>query len=214
MKMKKLSVILIVICIFMSLSVNTFAYNYSVENSYSIEMPEDFSQVGEGKFIADDDSSFGITVKEKEDKKYCIENMSEEELLEEAKNEATAAAATFALIDKVGGTEVVSCKKVSHPDNKTACVTVYETYVEKDGEKISHLQKVYFFSCEKNDYTFVYTPQKDEDIDALDNTFNSIDIAEADAKSRTDTLKEMIPLSVIILLFLFGIFKFIRGRKK
>ncbi len=197
----------------MSLGGHALAYNYSIEGSYSIELPEDFSQVGEGQFIADDNSSFGITVKEKEDKNYCIENLSNKKLLENAKKEAEAGSAAFAALGKQGGIEVISCQKVKHPNGKTASFAIYKTFMEKDGKTVSHLQKLYLFSCKENDYTFVYTPHNDENIDAIDNVFNSIVIEEPDAKSTVDKLWEMIPLSVIILLILFGIFKFIRGRK-
>ncbi len=212
--MKKLTLISIVICLFISLSITAFAYSYSVENSYSIEMPDDFSQVGEGRFISKDNSSFGITVREKKDKNYCIENMSDKKLLEQAKKEAESGKDGFASLGKKGGIEVVSCQKVKHPNGKTASVTVYKTFMEKDGKEVSHLQKLYLFSCIENDYTFVYTPYDDKNIDSLDSSFDSIVIEEADAKSTVDKLLEMIPLGIIILLFLLGIFKFIRGRKK
>ncbi len=198
----------------MSLCVSVSAKLYNGNDKLTIELPDDYTEVGEGKFIADDDSSFSITVKEKEDKKYCIEDMSEEELLKEAETEAQLGAAAFAAIGKKGDMEVVSCKKAEHPDDKFACVTVYKTSMEKEGKTVSHLQKTYFFSCANNEYTFVYTPIKDENIDALDASFESIVINEADAESTVDKLMGMIAPAIIILLFLFGIFKFIRGRKR
>ncbi len=212
--MKKIISVLSIILCLACLSVNCFAYKFTMENSYSLELPDDYTQVGESQFISDDDSNLNISVSQKEDKDYCIEDMSNEQLLTAAQEEAKTATAAFAALGKKGGMEVVSCEKTEHPTGKVACVTVYKTFMEKDGKQVSHLQKTYLFSCENNDYTFVYTPEHDKDIDALDNTFNSIIIEEPDAESTRDKLVGAIPPAIIVLLILFGIFKFIRGRKR
>ncbi len=212
--MKKIARILFVTLILICLCFNVSAYNFTMENSYSVELPDDFTQVGVGKFIGKDDSNFNISVTEKDDKKYCIDNFTEEELLKDAQEEAKQATAAFAVLGKKGGTEVVSCKKVEHPDGKIALVTVYKTFMEKDGEEVSHLQKTYYFSCENNDYSFIFTPDNDKDIDALDETFNSIKIVEPDARSTKTKLVDMIVPMVIILLFILGIIRFIRTPDK
>ncbi len=210
--MKKIIATVVAISAFTSLYVNAAAYTFNGHDKYTIELPEKYIQSGVDSFIADN-ANFNVSIEEKEEKNYCIENLSNEKLLKQAKEEAEKASEAFTALGKKGGTEVVSCEKIKHPDGKTACVTVYKTSMEKSGKTVSHLQKTYEFSCKTNNYSFVYTPSNDKDIDAFDEAFNSIKIIEPDAKSTVDKLTESIPLVIIFFLIILGIFKFIRGKK-
>ena len=111
---------------------------------------------------------------------------------------------------KAGGTEVVSVSKIKHQSGKTALVILYNTYMVKDGEKVSHLQKAYTFSCEDNVYSFVYTPHNDKDIDKFDSSFDSINIPEPEIKSIVSKIKEACIVAVFFLLIILGIVRFLR----
>ncbi len=211
--MKKILTVLLCVILTGAFCVTSFAKEYSYNDMYTIDMPESFFQVDSQKFAGEDNSDFSITVEENQDGKYSIENISEKKLREEAQLLAKEASKAFASIGKDGKMEYVFAEKVKHPNGMTAAVMVFKTSVTEGSEEISHYQKMYEFSGVKNKYRFVYTPYSSDDVDALDDAFNSIKINESEAKSNFDKLKDYTGLVVIVVLLSIGIFKFIRGKK-
>ncbi len=189
------------------------AVEYSYDGLYSIDLPEEYTEIEAHKFTGQDDSAFSVTVDENDEKKSYAD-MSEKEVLEYGKALEEDGTQAFKLLEKDGKMELVSAEKVKHPDGKTAIVTVIRTSVTENGKTASHLQKMYEFSCNENVYRFIYTADKDEDVDNLNDAFNSIKIEEAEIKSTTDKIVDILALCGLLLLLFIGIFKFIRGRKR
>lgn len=212
--MKRLSTLLLAIIILLQFITVSGAYLYEdSSNRYTVQLPEDFKEVSSGKFIGNGNSTFNINITENKDK-YCIANDSNKKLLEAAKEDAKAIESAFSSMGKIGGTEVISAKKIKHENGKTALLVTYNTYMEKDGKKVSHLQKTYTFSCEENMYSFVYTPQDDKDIDKLDSSFDSITISEPEIKSNATKIKEACIAAAFFLVIILGIIRFLRTPAK
>ncbi len=211
--MKRILTALLCLTVAFVLCVNAYAVERKYENMYSIDLPEEYYEIEEHKFIGDDDSTFSVTIDENTDGEYSVENLSRKELEENAKTLAESAKEAFESINEDGGMELVSVEKIKHPNGKTAAVTVYKTYMTDGKKNVSHLQKIYEFAGVNNKYTFIYTAEKDEDIDSLDDAFNSINIFEAEAESTFDKIVNTAALAGLVCLFLLGIFRFIRGRK-
>ncbi len=211
--MKKILSPLICLIAVFALCVNVYAVERKYENMYSVDLPEEYYEVEEHKFVGDDGDTFSVTIEENTDGEYSIENLSQKELEKSAKALAESAKEAFESIGEDGGTELVSVEKSKHPNGKTAAVTVYKTYMTDGKKTVSHLQKMYEFAGVNNKYTFIYTAENDEDIDSLDDAFNSIKIFEAEAESTLDKIVSTAALAGLVCLFLLGIFRFIRGRK-
>lgn len=211
--MKKISVLLLAVLVIAQFTLFAGAYTYNGNDLYTIDIPDEFTQVGEAQFIADDNSTFSVSTSPNEDE-FCVENLSDEEIQKTAEEEAHNAKEAFSMIGKEGGMKVVSAKKIKHSSGKTAAVMVYETYMEKENETAKHLQKVYTFSCVDNIYSFVYTPHEDKDIDAFDSSFDSIKINETEIKSTFDKLQDFGLIFAFILLILLGIVRFLRTPEK
>ncbi len=212
--MKKTICLFFCVVVLFATAVNVNAVKYKYEDLYAVKLPDDFEEVYEHKYVGDDSSAFYVTIEENPNGEYCIENLSEEKLRENAEAFASKAAEGFAAVELKGKSEVVSVEKIKHPNGMTAVVTVYETSVEKDGETISNLQKAYEFSGAENKYTFTYTGDKPENVDDLDSAFDSIYIFEGEAESYFDKALMIVVFAFLVFLVLLGIFKFIRGRKK
>ncbi len=208
--MKKILSIVFFMCFAVLLNVSAFAYLYEYEGLYTVEIPEKFKQVEDDKFISDDNSTFIISYEDNTELKYCVDDLNEKKLKEAAEFMASEASNAFQIIGEEGKMELVSVKKIKHPNGMSATVTVYKTSAIMNGEEKSHLQKVYEFGGAINKYTFVYTPYDDKNIDALDETFDSIIINETEFPSVLDKMGCATVLIVIVVLLVVGIFKFLR----
>ena len=212
--MKKFSALLLALIFIIQLPATVGAYFYEGSGSaYTMELPEDYREVSTNSFMANDNSTLNVNITENEED-YCIADNSEKKLSEIAKAEAKVIGETFKAMGKAGGTDVVSVSKIKHQSGKTALVILYNTYMVKDGEKVSHLQKAYTFSCEDNVYSFVYTPHNDKDIDKFDSSFDSINIPEPEIKSIVSKIKEACIVAVFFLLIILGIVRFLRTPAK
>ncbi len=199
---------------FLQFSVTSSAFTYNGGDLYTIELPDGYTEYDEGNFKVDDGSAFTIGVEDNTELKYCVSDLNEKKLRESAENMANEAVSAFALVGKEGKMEVVSVKKVKHPNGMDAAVTVFKTSAIINGEEKTHLQKVYEFGGAVNKYTFIFTPDKADDIDALDSAFDSIIINEVEAPGVVDLIIRYSVLGVIVVLLCVGIFKFLRKPKR
>ncbi len=201
--------ILITLCCY----VNAEAVSYVYDGYYSVDVPENFGAVSENNFISEDGASFVASYEENAEKKSYAD-MSKKDVLQYGEALVSKSTEAFAAFGKEGKMELVSAEKVKHSNGYTAIVIVMKTSMTDGDKTVSNLQKMYEFSCTENMYRFIYTPDKDEDIDKLDETFASIEIYEAEIKGVVDKIIDAALLFAIFLLIFAGIFKFIRGKKK
>lgn len=213
--MKKISVLLLTVLAIAQLTLFANAYTFNGSDLYTIDIPDSFTQVSSAQFSAKDGSTLDINISSNTEE-YCIENMSNKKIRENAEKEANAAKEAFKMSDKKGEMEVVSAEKIKHPSGKTAYVTVFRTTIEEDGKPLSHLQKSYTFAGKEKIYSFIYTPANEDDINSLQETFDSIDISESEIKSTLDKVKDAGILAGFFLLILLGIIRFLRtpGKRK
>ncbi len=208
--MKKILRIAFSVCFAVLLNVSVFANLYEHKGLYSVDIPDNFQQTEDGKFISDDNSTFLISYEDNTELKYCVSDFSEKKLKETAELMASEASNAFKAIGEEGKMELVSVEKIKHSNGMSAAVTVFKTSAILDGEEKSHLQKVYEFGGAVNKYTFVYTPYDDEKIDDLDETFNSIIINESELPGVVDKIGYAVVLIVIVVLLVVAILKFLR----
>ena len=177
-------------------------------DGYSIELPDDYDLAAEEKFISDNGDTFSVS-SEKNTEKFCVADLSEDDMQEYAKKLADEGTQAFKIVGMEGEMEVVSCKKIENINGKTALEIVLRTSAkDEDGEAV-HLQKICEFTCEKNKYTFIYTATYEKDINALDEAFNTIVIDEKQIESKKDNLVTLGMCAGVVALILVGVIKFV-----
>ena len=175
---------------------------------YSIELPDDFDLVGENAFVSDNGDAFSVSYEENTDK-FCIADLSEEDMKSYVESLAAEGVEAFKTLDMDGKMEITSYKKIENVNGKTALEIVFKTAVKKEGTEVSHLQKLYIFSCEENIYNFTLTAQEEKDINAFDEAFSTIVINEKQIESKKDNLVTLGMCAVIVALILVGVIKLV-----
>lgn len=209
--MKKMFVIFFSILICLNTCICVSAVNYDRE-LYSIQLPDDYDWMQEESYISDNGSTFTVSTSDNTKEKLCIADMSEEDIKEHVGEIEKLSSAAMSVVGRDGKIEVVSSEKVEHPKGMTALVTVFKTSAKKeDGTVTTKLQKMYEFTGVNNKIRFTYTAAEEKQIDALDASFDSIVIKEAEAESRLDKLGSVAMFMVFAILICLGIARFIRG---
>lgn len=225
--MKKVLCLVLVVTILAQFGVlSSASYVYDVEGKdFTVELPDDFDEVEDMKFIGDDGSNFSVSVREytEDDEDYCIDKMTDEEIKKRGQTFADLSSLAFASVNREGHFEVISAEKVQHKNGYVAFVMSLKTSAKnKDGETVRY-QKVYEFTCKEHIYTFVYTSCEDGSLDAMDESFNSIVIREDEKIGTFGTfvkkigpvfLKKGLPVIVLVGIILLGIIRFIRTPEK
>ena len=197
------------------ISLASYIYE-SQDGSFTIELPDDFDEVEEMKFIGDDDSNIGVTIEEytEDTKDYCVDSMTDEQVKERAALIEEVSYLAFASVNREGSMEVVSAEKVKHSNGFSAfVVTLKSTAKTADGETVLY-QKIYEFTAEDHIYNFTYTAHKDGGPDDMDKSFESIVINEAERLSPLHTFtKKGVPALIIFGIVVLGIIRFIRPPK-
>lgn len=213
--MKK--VLCLSMCIFMLLHLGVMvsaSYIYeNEENNFSVELPDDFDEVEDMKFIGDDDSNFGVAVRAytEDDKDYCIENMTEEELKERFKLLQDVSSLGMAAVQMNGSIELMSVSKIEHENGLNAVVLEFKTTAETEQGTRVRYQKVYEFTCTDNIYTFTFTSRDGGAPGDLDDSFDSIKIYEGEKLGlRSTFVKKGIPAIIVFGILILGIVRFSR----
>ncbi len=212
--MKKILLIALAVVTLCCLCINSAAVLYEYDGLYSVDLPESFVEMEEHNFIDDNNSNFRADIEDNEELNFCIRNLSDKDIKENADLLASEAKGAFEILGKDGEMKVVSCEKIKHSNGRWAVVTVFKTTVKENNKTASHLQKMYEFDGIKNKYTFIYTADKDEEIDSLDSSFDSIVIYESEAESIADKVIDRLALVGLCILLLIGIIRFIKGKRK
>lgn len=205
--MKKFFALFFILVLFVTAVPCGAAYKFSAER-YSIDLPDDFDFAAEDRFIGDNGDTLTVTI-EKNTEKFCIADLSEEDMKKYAENLAEEGTQGFTSIGMEGKVEVVSYRKIENVNGKTVLETVLKTSAKtEDGEAI-HLQKLCEFAGVKNKYTFIYTANEEKDIDAFDESFKTIVIEEEQIESKKDKLVTIGMCAGVVLLILVGVVKFV-----
>ena len=205
--MKKFFALFFVMALLMTAVPCGASYIFDAE-LYSIELPDDFDLVGENAFVSDNGDAFSVSYEENTDE-FCIADLSEEDMKSYVESLAAEGVEAFKTLDMDGKMEISSYKKIENVNGKTALEIVFKTAVKKEGTEVSHLQKLYIFSCEKNIYNFTLTAQEEKDINAFDEAFSTIVINEKQIESKKDNLVTLGMCAVIVALILVGVIKFV-----
>ena len=209
--MKKIIVLMFAMLFVLQIMPFASAYTYDTNPLYVIEMPEEFKCVKEDCFVStgEDDKTFSVTMTPNNEEKFCIADMNDKQVQEYAQNIATQGGEAYKSLGMDGSMEVVSAEKIKHPSGKTALVIVFKTVVKTEGKDKVKYQKICEFSGVDNKFTFTYTSKKSQ-IKDMDESFLSIAVNEPQIESRMDKLISAALFGGLILVVLFGIFKFIR----
>lgn len=210
-----LAVSLLMILLFAVIAQGSYVYENEGKN-FTITLPDDFDEVEEMKFIGDDGSNFGVTIKEytEEDKDYCIMDMTEEELKERADVIADVSRLAFATVQREGSIEVVSVEKIEHKNGLNAVVMEFKTTAKTETGETVRYQKIYEFTCAKNIYSFTYTSNEGGGPDDMDEAFDSITVNEAENEGIKGTVKVAVGLLIVVGLIVIGIVRFMRTPEK
>ena len=206
--MKKLIALFFVLALIVT-AVPCSAYLFEESSLYTIDLPDDFEYVGEDEFISDNGDTFAVSYEENTDE-LCVEDLGDDDMKEYAEKLATKGVEAFKSLDMEGNIEIISYKKTENINGKTALEIVLKTSVKNEGgEGISHLQKLYLFTCEENIYNFTLTAQEEKDINSLDGALSTIVIKEKQIESKKDNLVTLGMGAVVVVLIFVGVIKFI-----
>ncbi len=215
--MKKLSYLITIFIVLTILCIPVSAYNFNGGSLFSIEIPESFVQTeySDTSFSFENSKGdvFNITFKEN-DEKFCAKGMSEKDLTaykeEYSKDVETVMDAYELEIES----EFISCKKVKTNDGATALVSVIKTTLKKDERAETYYQKIYEFGGVNNKYTFALSTTNKKSLDSFDEGFSSIVLNEATLRSTGENIAVYAFVSLIIILIVAGIVRFIRTPEK
>lgn len=184
------------------------SYLFDGNPLYSIELPDDYDLVDEDKYISDNGDTLVVSCEPNSDK-FCVADLSETEIKEYAQKLADEGTQAFKSLDMDGKMEIVSHKIIENINGKAALVITLKTSAKKETGETVRLQKIYEFTGEENKYIFAYTAKKDENIDALDEYFNTIVIKEKQIESKKDKLVTLGMCAGVVVLIFVGVIKFI-----
>ncbi len=194
--------------------------SYVYENqgkNFTIELPDDFDEVEEMKFIGDNQSNIGVTIEEytEDTKDFCIDTMTDEQMHERAELIEELSELAFAAVQREGNMEVISVKKIKHNNGFNVLVmTLKSTAKNLTGETVEY-QKIYEFTAEDHIYRFTYTSHDGGGPDDMDEALNSIVINESERLGFASSfVRKGIPLIILAGIIVLGIVRFVRTPEK
>lgn len=215
------------ICLCMALtavfSVSAYAYEFSGDSLFSVDIPESYEQTGNSEgnytFSADDGSSFTVlcTDNTAEDEVFCVSDMTKKEIKNYSEMISSSAEEVIAEYCDSVDVEIVSADKEKINGDNDAVVIRIKTTVTKDGKTETYYQKMAEFGGINNKFTFTYTTGDESRKTDFDTVFSSIAINEAQVRSTKEQIAVYAVAAVIASLIVVGIVKFIKtpsGRKK
>ena len=207
-----LALIVLMLVQFTVLSSASYIYESS-DQSFTIELPDDFDEVESMKFIGDNQSNIGVTVEEYTDdtKDYCIDTLTDEQMQERAAVIEQVSELAFASVQREGSMEVLSVKKMEHNNGFNVLVmTLKSTAKNLTGETVEY-QKIYEFTAEDHIYRFIYTSHDGGGPDDMDDSLNSIVINESEKLGFASSfVRKGIPAIVVFGILILGIIRFSR----
>ena len=218
--MKKAIGLILTLLIFCSLVISVNAKEFNGADLFTIDIPDEFeqSEAGSGDFYFKNENGDTITVSysDNTDEEYIFSpaDMSKKDieeytglLSEEAENVMKAYADEFEL-------KFLSAEKIKLESKKTALVCKTQVTIKGKDKEAVHYQTMYEIGGKNYKYTFTYTTENENKKDALDTSFATINVLEAETESNFDKLKDYAIAGVLVLLLIMGIIRFIRTPEK
>ncbi len=212
--MKKFLTILLTLLITLQCTVFVGAGLYDEDSRYTIDLPEKFRQAGENKFQADDNSEFSVTFGDNKDEQFSVANMSDKDIEKYIKTLEAESKAVLEEFGVDGSIKIVSAEKIKHPNGQYALVMTLETKYTVEGKATVKYQKLYGFSCVDNMITFTYTVDSKEDLNGIDEAFDSIVVNEKEVESKIDKITTVAIYAGIVLVILAVVILFVKRRSR
>ncbi len=212
--MKKFLTLFLSLVIFLQITIFAGADVYNKDSRYEIDIPDNFTEVGENSFVTEDNSDFYVTFTDNKEEKVCVADMSDKDVREYV--DATLSEGKKLLeSQKVDASiKLISAEKIKHNKGIYALVIVLETSFVQDGAEVVSYKKLRVFSGEEHLITFNYSTDEKEKLDNADDVFASIVIHEEQIESKLDKLKSAGIVAVISILMIIGIVWFVKRRSK
>ena len=211
--MKKFLCICMALCMIASMVVSVNAVVVEKEQ-YSVDLPGNFAEVEESRFIGDNSKTFVVNIDENTADTICVADMSERDIEKYTEDLTGAAKTAFGSIGREGSAEVLNAEVKNHPNGRRVLAVTFKTSAEGEGDTTVLYQRIYEFSCVNNHYVFVYTAHNEKELDEFNPSFDSITINEAEDKGFKGDVGAYIIVAVLFGLFAWGIVRFIRTPAK
>ena len=176
--MKKFLVLFFSLVLVLQVTVFVSAGLYDADSRYTIDLPENFNQVGENQFRADDNSAFSVTFEDNTEEQFCVADMSDKDIEEYIKTMESETKAVLEDVGVDGSIKIISVEKIKHVNGHYALVITLETKYTVEGEATVSYRKIYGFSGVENKISFTYTVDDIEEINDFDKTFDTIVVIE------------------------------------
>ncbi len=215
--MKKFCYLITIFIVLTMLCIPACAYNFNGDSLFTIEIPESFVQTEYSdtsfSFENSDGDRFDISFKEN-DEGFCVKGMSEKDLKAYKENFAKDVETVMDAYELEIESNFISCEKVKTDDGAAALVSVIKTTIKKGERSETYYQKIYEFGGVNNKYTFSLSTTDEKRLDSFNDGFSSIVLNEATLRSTGENIAVYAFVSLIILLIVAGIVRFIRTPEK
>ena len=215
--MKKLSYLFTVFILLTTLCAPVSAYNFNGDSLFNIDIPETFTQTdyteSSFSFQNSEGDTFNVSFKANDDK-FCATGMNEKDFNSYKQDYAKDVEEAMKAFELEIVSEFISCENVKTDDGATALVSVIKTTLKKDERAETYYQKVYEFGGVNNRYTFSLSTTDEKRLDSFDDSFSSIVLNEATLRSTGENIAVYAFASLIVILIIAGIVRFIRTPEK
>lgn len=212
--MKRLLILFLSLLIIFQTVVFVSAGLYDADSRYTIDLPEKFRQTGDNKFRADDNSEFSVTFKDNKEEQFSIANMNDKDIEEYIKTMEAESKVLFEEVGIDGSIKFISAEKIKHPNGQYALVITLETKYTAKGKTTVNYQKLYGFSCVDNTITFTYTVDSKEELNGIDEAFDSIVVNEQEVESKLDKITTVAFYAGIVVVMILVVILFVKRRSK
>lgn len=212
--MKKFLVVFLSVLVVFQGIVMSGAALYDSDERYTIDLPEKFRQAGDNKFRADDSSEFSVTFSDNKEEQLSIRDMGDKAVKEYVDTMETEGNKLLKETGVDGSLKILSAEKIKHSNGQYALVMTVETRYAVEGKTTVKYQKLYGFSCVDNKITFTYTAANKDDLNSVDNAFNSIVINEQEAESNVDKITTAAFYIGIVAVTILVVIVFVKRRSK
>lgn len=184
------------------------------KEQYTIDLPNHFDEIEESKFIGDNNQTLAVNIDENTSETICVADMSQRDVEKYMSELTETTKAAFASLGREGTAEVLDAEVITHPNGREVLSVTMKTTAKNADSTTVLYQRIYEFSCVKNQYVFVCTADTEQELDDLQASFDSITINEAEDKGFVGDIGAYITVAVIFGLFGLGIIRFIRTPAK
>lgn len=212
--MKKFLILFLSAVILFQITIFAGADVYNKDSRYEIDIPDNFTEVGENSFVTEDNSDFYVTFTDNKEEKVCVADMSDKDVKEYVDAILSEGKKVLESQKVDASIKLISAEKIKHNKGIYALVIVLETSFMQDGAEVVSYKKLRVFSGEEHLITFNYSTDEKEKLDNADDVFASIVIHEEQIESKLDKLKSAGIVAVISILMIIGIVWFVKRRSK